>query len=369
MTLNNNKIKEYDVIIIGGGPAGLSTWFYLNLKAPEIATRTLLIEKEKYPRDKICGGALGGWTEKILNQLDINIDIPSVDINTVECRLGEKVIQINQKNFFRIIRRIEFDQALVQIAKKRGLRIQENETFSDFKRNKQNIYIHTDKNIYKSKILIGADGALSSVRRKMNPNIKPILAPGLEIFNPVDLTYDSEFNEKKVVLDFSLIKKGLQGYVWHFPCIMNNTPTINHGIVDFCISSKKPKINIKDMLSQELKLRNINTTYQSWRGHPIPWFNYDADIAQPNILLVGDSAGIEPAIGSGIHLALSYGEVASFSIVQALQKNDYSFIDYKTLIQSHILGKYIKKLTELSKIMYSDSNKTLDVVSKIFFQK
>jgi flavin-dependent dehydrogenase len=82
--------------------------------------------------------------------------------------------------------------------------------------------------------------------------------------------------------------------------------------------------------------------------------------------LVGDAAGIEPAIGGGIHLALSYGEVAALCISDAYQNNNFSFDDYKLKLRSHVLGKYIKKLTELSNIMYTDTNKTLDIVREIF---
>ena len=52
---------EYDVIIVGAGPAGSTCANYLSRAGKKI----LLIDKEKFPRDKTCGDALSGKTMKI----------------------------------------------------------------------------------------------------------------------------------------------------------------------------------------------------------------------------------------------------------------------------------------------------------------
>ena len=49
---------DYDIMIVGGGPAGISTWLHLHKYNPVVSFKSVLIEKEKYPRDKVCGGAL-----------------------------------------------------------------------------------------------------------------------------------------------------------------------------------------------------------------------------------------------------------------------------------------------------------------------
>ena len=49
---------DYEIMIVGGGPAGISTWLHLHKYFPELAEKTLLIEKATYPRDKLCGGAI-----------------------------------------------------------------------------------------------------------------------------------------------------------------------------------------------------------------------------------------------------------------------------------------------------------------------
>jgi len=77
------------VMIVGGGPAGISTWLHLQKHAPELAERSLVIDKARFPRDKLCGGGLGSWTPTVLKHLAVELDIPSLVVSDVEIRFGE----------------------------------------------------------------------------------------------------------------------------------------------------------------------------------------------------------------------------------------------------------------------------------------
>jgi menaquinone-9 beta-reductase len=366
---NQNMDVDYEIMIVGGGPAGISTWLHLNKYDPDLASKCVLIEKEKYPRDKICGGALGGWTESILEKLQCKVNVPSVLIHTAECRLGNDVYQHKQRNFFRIVRRIEFDSALAKIAVDRGLQLFENEIFTDILQKNDYVVIKTNRRHYKVRALIGADGAYSKVRHKMNPLKRLRLTPAIEIFSPAHQKYDPEFFQNTVTIDFSPVTEGLQGYVWHFPYLNENQPFMNHGIGDFRIYRNTQRADLKKIFTRELIARNILTNTKNWCSHPITIFEEDCPLSEPNILFVGDAAGIDSAIGGGIHLALSYGDVAATSIVEAFENNDFSFYDYKTRFQNHLVGKYIRKLNYLAKEMYKDNTKILSNIREIFSKR
>ena len=96
-----------------------------------------------------------------------------------------------------MVERRLFDFNLVRVAKKRGLNIKENEKFIDFKYKNNGLVVETDKSRYRVKCLVGADGALSSVRKKMNLNNVNHLSPTLEIFTPNNPKFDQEYDQKK----------------------------------------------------------------------------------------------------------------------------------------------------------------------------
>ena len=353
-------------MIVGGGPAGLSTWLHLNKVNPKLAEKTILIEKEKYPRDKICGGALGEFTKGILKQLNIDLKFPAVAIHTLEYKFKDKIFKRKQKNFFSIVERSNFDYFLAKIAINRGAMINENEAFIDFDRRNDCLKVKTNKQTYRTKILIGADGSLSNVRRKIRHLEKSHLAVALEIFSFVNPNEENEYKNNTAVIDFTPISEGIQGYLWHFPCIKKGRPAINHGIGDFRVFEIKEKTKLKTYFENILKERNISINQKNWLGAPIRYLSSDSIISEPNILLVGDAAGIDPLLGGGIQLSLWYGDLAALEICTALENNNFTFESYRKKLNEHILGKYIIHMTNIANKMYSKPENTVECIKSIF---
>ena len=354
------------VIIVGAGPAGISTWLHLQKYAPELANHTLVIDKAVFPRDKLCAGGVGGWSADVLRDLVVDLDIPSVFVSDVDLKFGNEEYRFHQPNFFRVVHRFDFDHALVKNALNRGLELHQNETFLDALREKNKLIVKTNRAEYSAKALIGADGALSVVSRKMMPSRKPRLAQTIQIHAKADAQFDTEFHEKKISIDLSPCKEGLQGYLWHFPCLIDGTPSIAHGIGDFRIYRDRPKADMKKIFSRELQSRNIHPKPKLWSSKPIRWFSEKDMVSQPNVLLVGDAAGIEPAFGGGIHLSLSYGEVAAHAVIDSFEKNDLSFREYGKRLQSHLVGEWINKCTRLALEMYGGRMNPLDAAREVF---
>jgi len=357
---------DFDILIVGGGPSGMSTWLHLHLYHSDLASRTLVIDKETFPRDKLCGGGIGGWSGYILKRLDISLTIPNLPISDIEFVSGKKTFLLHQPQCFTMVQRIDFDHLLVKQAKKRGLLFHESERFIDFTYDDNTILVRTDKQIYRVKVLIGADGALSRVRRSMNLSNKPHIAPTLEVFSPADDEVDKEYKDQRITVDLSYITKGLQGYIWHVPSINNGKGYIGHGMVDFHIIDHKPKANMAQIFNEVLQSRHISLDKTHWRGHPIRWYTPEDVISGPHVLLVGDAVGIEPAFGGGIHFALSYGEVAAKMVHDAFQANDFHFYDYDKRIQSHLIGKWIAKCTLIAKQLYDNKMDHFEAAREVF---
>lgn len=368
---NGENLLNCPIMIVGAGPAGISTWLYLQKTAPLLARRSIVIEKSIFPRDKVCAGALCFWVADVLTDLGLDLDtlFSSFDSkfdSDLEFRFGKEIDRLHQNNYFRVVQRAEFDHALAKEAVKRGLELHEDEMVIDVLRAQHKLIVITDKARYSVQVLVGADGAFSTVRKKMLPFKKLHLAPTLQILSPADSRYDSEFTEKKTVLDLTAINEGLQGYVWHVPCLKDKTPTIAHGIVDFRLYPNLPRADMKKIFSRTLQRRNIHKGPKIWSSHPIPWHSDEDILSKANVILVGDAAGIEPAFGGGIHLSLSYGDLAAQAIIDAFQKDNFSFSNYKESFQSHSVGGFIARCTRMALELYGGKIKPMDAAREIF---
>jgi menaquinone-9 beta-reductase len=360
------RLFNCPIMIIGAGPAGISTWLHLQKEAPQLASGSVLIEKATFPRDKLCGGGLCLWAADVLAYLGVDLAIPSLSVSDLEFRFGKEIDRLHQDNYFQVVQRLDFDHALARAAVKRGLELHEDEMLIDILRTRNKLIVATNKGKYAVQALVGADGAFSLVQKKMIPSLKRQLAPTLQIFAPVDSRFDTEFNEKKMIVDLTPISEGLQGYVWHVPCLKDKAPFIAHGIVDFRVCPDRPRTDMKKIFNRELRRRNIHQDPKTWSSHPIPWYSKDDILSQPYVILVGDAAGVEPAFGGGIHLSLSYGEVAAQAIIDSFQTDDFSFHDYTQTIQSHQVGQHISKCTCIARAMYGGSLNPLKGAREVF---
>src|SRR5512135_3054506 len=101
-----------DVIVVGGGPAGLTAAVAILKAEPGLKGHVRLLEKAKYPREKYCAGALGGRGEKILADLGVRPDVPRVPIEGMSLRVGSGERAVQVAGIGSVVRRVEFDAAL-----------------------------------------------------------------------------------------------------------------------------------------------------------------------------------------------------------------------------------------------------------------
>jgi len=342
-------LETFDVIIVGSGPAGVSTALNIHRTNPELADRILVLEKARHPREKICAGGLTRNVEIQLDELGISIDVPYVAVNTVRFKYGKGVLDIYEKGVSKIIRRDEFDAKLAKTVVNRGISLREEEEVTDLTRDRDYIIVITKSSKYKAKVVVGADGVRSIVRRKMGFPAGRKLTPLCLIETPVDANQTPEFVYKMFTFDLTYVPEGLQGYVWDFPCIINGRTYLNRGIFDRSLS---PKANLREILKKALNKRGVNLDEYRLKAHPEREFDPKGIFSVPNVLLVGDAAGIDPLIGEGIPGALEYGKIAAHEIVESFEKDIFSFKNYKRKILSSRLGKELKMYLMFSNMLY-----------------
>lgn len=318
-------MKEYDVVIIGGGPAGLTTLRYLSS-----SYHSLLIEKENKNYIKPCGGLFAEETISFLNDKEIAIpdkifskpSKPSqiyLDINNEEKIESSKLLNINRKQFKSwLINKVTKNKIKY---KTKLIGIESINKFSILKlKNNGNIYK------IKTKFLIDASGAYSKIKKHFNETKR--------YYTGIQIKLKMNYNLKKVYFIYN--NKITDYYIWLIP-------KINHTILGFGLKNnnfKKKYKKLKDIIEKHFgNFKKMGVT-----AHKItcPGEN-DIFLGKKNIFTIGEAAGlISPSSGEGI----SYAFKSGYYCAKSLNENKNEALDkYKKYIkeEKESINKKIRK--------------------------
>src|SRR5512142_3171005 len=179
--------RTYDVLILGGGPSGLSTALHLAQLAPELRAGTLVVEKAHYPRVKLCAGGLVTDAEVILQRLGLDVgEVPHVDASAAHLDFAGKGLTVALPNThtLRIIRRDEFDNWLAKKTREAGIEIREGVTVRKVIAGAEAVSVETDQGTLRARIVVGADGSNGVTRRSVLPETPVHTARVLELITP-----------------------------------------------------------------------------------------------------------------------------------------------------------------------------------------
>ncbi len=361
---------HYDIIIVGAGPAGISTALHLAQIAPELVSRTLILEKARHPRPKLCGGGVLPDGEVVLRNLGLDItEIPHVDVDWSHFDFDGKGMTMRGerkgKFAFRCIRRHEFDAWLADKARQRGFLIHENTTVKHMTATASEVILETDRGEYRASVVVGADGSNSVVRRTIIPHENLHVARLLEVVT--EPKPEASFHKQAdSYFDFLVIPQGIQGYVWDFPSIENGKPIRVRGVYDSGTNPRPADVSLIEALGEEFRRHGLDLKDYKLEGHPIRWFDPRTDFSAPRVVLVGDAAGVDAVYGEGISLALGYGNLAARAIQKAFAKKDFSFKDYKSTVLWSRMGRALQFRTGFARVFYSVRSKA---VQKFLWRK
>ena len=206
---------HYSVVIIGAGPAGTSA----GIKLQEFGIGCCIIDKEVFPRPKLCGGLITQKTIDIMSKLNIgalNEHIVRFQTNKVNIDNCSSLISSFESSVpFTLVDRKDFDDYLLKKYKQLGGNAIEGGRISQIDASSQSVLLSSGER-FSYDILIGADGAMG-VSSKFVGNITSPMAFGIEASIPTTKLIQQS---QEITLDVGYMP---DGYVWIFPKGLNTT--------------------------------------------------------------------------------------------------------------------------------------------------
>jgi len=303
-------MQMYDLIVIGAGPAGSAAGRH----AAKLGLKTLIIEKEVFPRYKPCAG---GLSEKAISYLDFSLppEIIKKEIFGTRLHHAGRVIEKSKNcRLGALVSRSKLDNFLLTKAEEMQVKIKMGEKVTSCDETGNYVAVNTFKGTYRARHVIiaeGAHGKLKYLVRKQASKKDLFFSVVTEVPDPARVIDNH-------VLDIHLgISK--KGYGWVFP----HEDYLSVGIAGSLKDFKRPRQALNDFLN-----RNCFNSGNGFkiRGHLIPAGKIRADLSSARILLCGDAAGfVDSFSGEGIAYAIRSGQLAAKAVADNLSHNNSQY--------------------------------------------
>ena len=333
--------EPFDVIVVGAGPSGCSSTIHLS----RMGLRVLLLDKERFPRDKVCGDGVSGKSMSMLREMGLievveslpHVKVPGLRLTSPD---GTSVdITLRERNgvpeYGYCIRRELFDDMVFQHAKKHAARTIEGFTVKEVTKEVAGSHEKVvgvkgrttdgEEGDFRSDVVVGADGFNSTVSKQL----------GIEKLDPAHLFvcvrgYFMGVKDLKPRIELHFLEETVPGYFWIFPV---EKDLANVGVAMIVQEVRKRKASPRNQLLDVLRnnsaiagrFKDSMMIDGTFKTGVIPCGSKRVRSYGDGWLLVGDAASLaDPFTGEGIGNALYSGRLAAETILKAHDEDDYS---------------------------------------------
>jgi flavin-dependent dehydrogenase len=306
-------------------------------EAPELRRRIVLIDKARFPREKICAGAVGARADRLLRRIGVEVEVPSAPVAglRVVAPMGELTSRLEGEPIGRVVRRCDFDAALLDKVRERGIDVREGVALRSMRRASDGLTLSTSAGDLRVRALVGADGVASMVRRVLELPRGEYHAQVVEVDTPW-----SSADGARDVLHFDVADRSYPGYAWDFPTMVNGERVVCRGVYELVrgSSTDKGKLDVNERLAARMRERGIEPDATRFKRFAERGLTLYSPVARERVVLVGEAAGIDPVLGEGIPQAIFYAESAARYLAPRLRAGDLRFGDYRTAMMRTRVG-------------------------------
>jgi geranylgeranyl reductase family protein len=290
-------VSEWDVIVLGAGPAGLAA----ARVAATAGARTLVLERAPLPRYKTCGGGLIGGS---LAAVQGHVDVPARDHvrRAVFTWNGRRRVDHGSPGepLLQLVRREEFDEALRVAAVRAGAQVRDRAAVRGIEQEPDRVQLRlAGGEQLTARVVVGADGSAGISARHVGVEFDQVDL-GLEVELPVPPAVAARWRGR-VLIDWGPLPGS---YAWVFP----KGDILTVGVIAARGAGEATRRYLDDFVAL-LGLRGITPVHDS--GHLTRCRRVDAPLRRGRVLVAGDAAGLlEPWTREGISFALRSGALA-----------------------------------------------------------
>lgn len=286
-----------DLLVVGAGPAGCAA--ALSARAVCPSSSVLVIDRARFPREKLCAGAITGGGLFELERSGLALRVPHQLVREAVLRLEGRSVEVPLPRPARVVRRLELDADLLDQARAQGVEVVAGCPLTGLEPG--GVALAGGERI-SFRSLICADGASGTTRRCLG------LPAGTRI--PLREALCSQRGQGALVFDFDA---GLAGYAWRFPCLSSGRRVENCGLYAYQRSAELPRL-LETWAGREGLSRESEGAWSIRLAHPL------GPVGASGALLAGEALGADPLTGEGIRYALWSGRIAGALAARALSR-------------------------------------------------
>ena len=308
---DNASVERFDVLVAGAGPAGAATAIHL----ARAGARVLLAEKERFPRDKPCGGGLTG---RALRQIPVDpspVVERSVDRFMLRLRYGPSFTRTHHEPLIQMTQRRRLDAFLAESAVEAGAELRQQARVTGVEQDATGVTAKVGGITIRANVVVGADGANGVVARAAGLGESIEHGVALEGNVPLDRLRIEGLTHTAVIELATLAG----GYGWVFPKGNHANlgvggwgsegPSLRAHLTRLAAEHDVPVDALTDVRGHRLPMRRLLVTdcHKGLSG---------ASPRAGRVLLVGDAAGlVDPLSGDGMYEAFVSARLAAEAIV------------------------------------------------------
>ena len=323
-------MEKYDVAIIGAGPAGAAAAISLAGKGYRVA----LIDKEKFPRDKLCGDFINPINWPILRDLGVENEVLSSEHDKVTafritaCSGEHAQARLPAQNrgpeFGLGLSRTRFDLTLLRQAEREGAVVLQGCRIKTLERDPQGWQLLLDQasghGEIRAHVLVGADGRNSWVAHRLGLT-SAAETRGRSVGFQIHLDAP---NAVRGNIDIHIFPGGYAGLVgiggnsFNLCLAVNKDRLPREQQAEFLSESLLPQNPyLRELLLGSRRVGDIRATY--------PVYFKPRRCVADGVLFIGDAARVnEPVSGEGIYFAMKSALLAAATIDEAFGASDFS---------------------------------------------